>query len=194
MTSGGYDAVVLAGGSARRLGGVDKPALVVGERSLLDRALAAVAGAETVVVVGPQRELPAAVVQVREDPAGGGPAAALAAGLAHVRSDRVVVLAADLPHVTSRVVDALLLAADGRDGALLVDAGGRDQVLTGVWSAAALQHAAAGRDLSGKPLRVLLAGLDVARLPVGDLGLDGWTDCDTPADLAAARSRVRGAP
>jgi len=189
-----FDAVVLAGGSARRLGGVDKPALLVGERSLLERALAAVSGASTVVVVGPMRDLPASVVQVREDPPGGGPAAALAAGLAHVRSDRVVVLAADLPHLTSRVVDALLSEADGRDGALLVDSGGRDQVLTGVWSTAALQQAATGRDLSGKPLRVLLAGLDVARLPVGDLGLDGWTDCDTPADLAAARDHAGSAP
>ncbi|MGW0901366.1 NTP transferase domain-containing protein, partial [Streptomyces goshikiensis] len=34
-----YDAIVLAGGAARRLGGVDKPALPVGARTLLDRVL-----------------------------------------------------------------------------------------------------------------------------------------------------------
>lgn len=189
-----FDAVVLAGGSARRLGGVDKPALVVGERSLLDRALAAVAGASTLVVVGPARDLPPAVVQVREDPPGGGPAAALAAGLTHVSAPQVAVLAADLPHVDTLVVSALLDAARGRDGALLVDADGRDQVLTGVWSTAALQSAAAGRDLAGQPLRALLAGLDVARLRVGELGLDAWSDCDTPGDLAAARAAARSAP
>ncbi|WP_198601894.1 NTP transferase domain-containing protein, partial [Streptomyces sp. MH60] len=40
----GYDAVVLAGGAARRLGGADKPGLRVGARALLDRVLAACAG------------------------------------------------------------------------------------------------------------------------------------------------------
>ena len=34
-----YDAVVLAGGAARRLGGVDKPGVRVGGRALLDRVL-----------------------------------------------------------------------------------------------------------------------------------------------------------
>ncbi|MZF89845.1 NTP transferase domain-containing protein, partial [Streptomyces sp. SID5643] len=32
-----YDAVVLAGGAARRLGGADKPGVRVGGRPLLDR-------------------------------------------------------------------------------------------------------------------------------------------------------------
>ncbi|MFE1500369.1 NTP transferase domain-containing protein, partial [Streptomyces albidoflavus] len=36
-----YDAVVLAGGAARRLGGSDKPAVRVGGRPLLDRVLGA---------------------------------------------------------------------------------------------------------------------------------------------------------
>ncbi|MEU7054400.1 NTP transferase domain-containing protein, partial [Streptomyces eurythermus] len=35
-----YDAVVLAGGAARRLGGADKPGVRVGGRALLDRVLA----------------------------------------------------------------------------------------------------------------------------------------------------------
>ncbi|MYQ48709.1 NTP transferase domain-containing protein, partial [Streptomyces sp. SID4985] len=34
-----YDAVVLAGGAARRLGGADKPGVRVGGRPLLDRVL-----------------------------------------------------------------------------------------------------------------------------------------------------------
>ncbi|NEC15321.1 NTP transferase domain-containing protein, partial [Streptomyces sp. SID8014] len=42
---GAFDAVVLAGGGARRLGGVDKPGLRVGGRALVDRVLAACAAA-----------------------------------------------------------------------------------------------------------------------------------------------------
>ncbi|MYU19520.1 NTP transferase domain-containing protein, partial [Streptomyces sp. SID8361] len=55
MTPGAYDAVILAGGAARRLGGVDKPALRVGGRALLDRVLDACRGAGRTVVVGPRR-------------------------------------------------------------------------------------------------------------------------------------------
>ena len=54
---GGFDAVVLAGGAARRLGGTDKPALRVDERTLLEHVVAAVAGAGRIVVVGPRRSL-----------------------------------------------------------------------------------------------------------------------------------------
>ncbi|MYY85285.1 NTP transferase domain-containing protein, partial [Streptomyces sp. SID335] len=48
---GPYDAVVLAGGGAARLGGADKPGVRVGGRALIDRVLAACSGAGTTVVV-----------------------------------------------------------------------------------------------------------------------------------------------
>ncbi|MGH8776871.1 MAG: NTP transferase domain-containing protein, partial [Jiangellaceae bacterium] len=47
-----WDAVVLAGGRGSRLGGVDKPALRIGGRTLLDTALVATAAARSTVVVG----------------------------------------------------------------------------------------------------------------------------------------------
>ncbi|WP_165840672.1 NTP transferase domain-containing protein, partial [Streptomyces scopuliridis] len=50
-----YDAIVLAGGAAKRLGGADKPGVRVGGRSLLDRVLAACEGAARTVVVGGRR-------------------------------------------------------------------------------------------------------------------------------------------
>ncbi|MDQ4138070.1 MAG: NTP transferase domain-containing protein, partial [Actinomycetota bacterium] len=43
-----FDAVILAGGRAVRLGGIDKTALEVGGRSLLESALAAVPDARSV--------------------------------------------------------------------------------------------------------------------------------------------------
>ena len=52
-----YDAVVLAGGAGRRLGGAGKPGLEVGGRTLLQWVLAAVAGAERRIVVGPDPRL-----------------------------------------------------------------------------------------------------------------------------------------
>ncbi|MEV4579027.1 NTP transferase domain-containing protein [Nonomuraea jabiensis] len=105
-----FDAVILAGGEARRLGGADKPGLTVGGRSLVEHVVAAVADARTTIVVGPERPIPA-VVFVREDPPRSGPVPALAAGLNEVTAPWVVLLAGDLPFITARHVTSLLNAA-----------------------------------------------------------------------------------
>ncbi|KUF15880.1 DUF6457 domain-containing protein [Streptomyces silvensis] len=114
-----FDAVVLAGGRAARLGGADKPGVRVGGRALLDRVLAACAGAGTTVVVAAPRPTPRPVVWARESPAGGGPLAALDAGLRRTNAQLVVVLSADLPFLRERTVHRLIAAvswADGQDG------------------------------------------------------------------------------
>ncbi|MFF8511565.1 DUF6457 domain-containing protein [Streptomyces sp. NPDC015492] len=82
-----HDAVVLAGGAARRLGGADKPGVRVGGRPLLDRVLAACRRAERTVVVGVPRPTVRPVHWTREDPPGGGPLAALDAGVRAMGAD-----------------------------------------------------------------------------------------------------------
>ncbi|GAA1186313.1 molybdopterin-guanine dinucleotide biosynthesis protein A [Kitasatospora gansuensis] len=183
-----YDALVLAGGAARRLGGVDKPGLTVGGHTLLDRVLAACPDARTVVVVGPERPTERGGLRwTREDPPGGGPVAAVAAGLGQITADRVLLLAADLPFLDTRTVERLLDALAEHDGALLVDAGGRDQPLAGAYRTTALRSALAGLgDPVGLPLRRLLAPLRLARLADPD-GVS--YDCDTWEDLELARLR-----
>ncbi|WP_273653070.1 molybdenum cofactor guanylyltransferase [Cellulomonas fimi] len=76
-----FDAVVLAGGRAQRLGGTDKGSVVVAGRALVDHALAAVADASALVVVGPPSVARPGVLTVQESPPFGGPVAGLAAGL-----------------------------------------------------------------------------------------------------------------
>ncbi|MDQ1726050.1 MAG: hypothetical protein QOK14_95, partial [Frankiaceae bacterium] len=129
-----YDAIVLAGGSSRRMGGGDKTALAVGGTPLLERVLAAVAGAGLRIVVGEARPTTVPVTWAREEPPGGGPVAALAAGLPLVRNDTVVLLAGDLPFLDLRSVEALVagVRADvGADGVVAVDDGGAPQWLCG---------------------------------------------------------------
>lgn len=104
----GYDAVVLAGGAARRLGGEDKPGVRVGGRTLLDRVLAACADATRTVVVARPRPTARPVEWAREDPPGGGPLAALDAGLRHTGAPYVLVLSADLPFLEEKTVRRLL--------------------------------------------------------------------------------------
>jgi molybdopterin-guanine dinucleotide biosynthesis protein A len=194
-----YAAIVLAGGRGARLGGVHKPGIVVAGRTLLDRVLAAVHDAAHVVVVGPPQPVPADAALVREEPPGGGPVAALAAGLAAVLHERagsaggqpefVAVLAADLPFLTAEAVTALRAAACDHDGAVLVDADGRDQHLAGVWRLTAMDRALAELgDPAGAPMRRLVAALNPARIaPLGEPNTPApWFDCDDPDDLTEA--------
>jgi molybdopterin-guanine dinucleotide biosynthesis protein A len=188
-----FAAVVLAGGRAARLGGQPKPQLDVGGRSMLATVLTALAGAQPRVVVGPPQPVPPGVVLVREEPPGGGPVPALAAGLAAVGDAEVVaVLAADLPFVTAEIVAALRERLTG-DGVLVVDDTGRDQLLLGVWRTTVLRRALHGAR-PHSPLRVVLAPLAVRRhRPPAVPGVPPpWTDCDTPAELARARAAAAG--
>ncbi|MFG2329929.1 DUF6457 domain-containing protein [Streptomyces sp. NPDC048604] len=203
-----YDAIVLAGGAATRLGGADKPALSVGGRALLDRVLAGCRTAGRTVVVGDPRPTVRAVAWAREEPPGGGPLAALDAGLRQTAADVVLVLSADLPFLgetmVRRLVDALADDTAGDtaagtagaaevDAVLAVDAGGRDQPLVAAYRSASVRRVLAAvaeehGGLAGLPLRRLTQGLRTARIAADPLAS---FDCDTWEDLAAARARIR---
>lgn len=173
--------IVLAGGAARRLSGVDKPMLEIGGKPLLRTVIDALAAAEPVIVVGPRRP---AITQVRwacEDPPGGGPVAALAAGLAALPPGvaKVAVLAGDLAAVGPSTVDRLAAAAEGADGALLVDPDGREQWLIGVWQVAPLR--AAMPELTANfPLRQVFRALRYTTVAAEPGESE---DIDTPEDL-----------
>ncbi|MET8765571.1 NTP transferase domain-containing protein [Streptomyces sp. NPDC004658] len=189
-----YDAVVLAGGAARRLGGADKPGLRVGGRALLDRVLGACADAGTTVVVAAPRPTVRPVRWAREEPPGGGPVAALEAGLRLTTAAHTVVLSADLPFLGRPTLWRLLSALQdtGADGALLTDADGRDQPLVAAYRTAALRRelgalAATHGGLTGLPLRRLTGALRLTRVPDALASFD----CDTWDDIATARARIR---
>ena len=188
---GTYDAVVLAGGTARRFGGAtDKVALEVDGTALLDRVLDGCAGARTTVVVGPRRPTHRPVSWVREQPPGGGPVAAVAAALPSVTADRILLLAADLPFFGPATAALLLRELAGEvDAAVLVDADGRDQPLAAAYRTGPLLAAlAALGDPAGLPLRRLVGGLTIRRIPDAD---GAALDCDTWEDLARARAHAR---
>jgi molybdopterin-guanine dinucleotide biosynthesis protein A len=191
-------AVVLAGGAGRRLGGVSKPTLTVAGRPMLHRVLAAVEDASPRVVVGPpELPLPPGVLLTREEPAGAGPVAAAAAGLARVpaQTSHVALLAADLPLLTAEAIHRLRRAADvpALDGAVYVDNDGRPQWLCGVWRVSALRRRlAALGDLAGVPLHTLLGDLRAGYLAATGYGPPPWWDCDTGADIRRAEEWVDG--
>jgi len=174
--------------------GSDKAAARVGGLALLDRVLRVTAAvAAQIVVVGPVRELApgtAAPHWCREDPPGGGPVAGVAAGLPLIGTERVFVLAVDLPFLTP--VALRQLAAAGAD-AVAVDAGDVPAWLLGIWRTAALREAMPAQP-AGRSWRSVVTGLDPRRVRLpGDP--PPWTDCDSPEDLTLARradDRARG--
>ncbi len=185
-----YAAVVLAGGAAARMDGRPKPVLTVHGRTLLDRVLDAVADAAPRVVVGPaDLPVPAGATLTSEEPAGGGPVAGLAAGLAVVPADaaEVAVLATDLPFLTPSAVAALREALPGHDGAMYVDDTGRPQRLCAVWRPGALRtrlHALG--EPAGQSIGRLIDGLRIAEVRAPASGPPPWYDCDTHDDLRRA--------
>ena len=191
----GFDAVLLGGGRASRVHGADKTGFTSGDATLLDRAVQASVGAQTLVVVGLRdgRVPPAGALLTREEPAWSGPVAALAAGLAIVEDAApwTLVLACDLPRAPE-AVQALLAGSgsgDGddvgerRDGLLAIDSGGRRQPLLGLYRTDALRTRLRGLradgPLEGLSLRRLLDGLDLLEVPVPD---ELCADVDTVDD------------
>jgi molybdopterin-guanine dinucleotide biosynthesis protein A len=194
-----FDALILAGGRSTRLGGEPKAALVYRGQSLLQISLCAAARARTIVVVGDDSQgigpdAGGTVRFVREKPTFGGPAAAIAAGITHLRgegtdrSEFTLVIACDMPEVAG-AVGVLVAAAStlgaGLDGVLARDGGGREQYLVAIFRTAAIEaavnaHRSSG-GVDGLSVRSLVGGLALAQT---DVPAGSTEDIDTWADAA----------
>ena len=156
-------AVVLCGGDSRRLGGgSDKTAATLGATTVLDHLLDGLPADWPVVAVGPERPTRRRVRWTRETPAGGGPVAAVAAGLALVDTELVVVLAGDMPFAAGAATHlAGTLAASlnddpTTDAVVAVDPGGRENPLLAAYRVTALRDALP-HPPANAPARSLLA-------------------------------------
>jgi molybdopterin-guanine dinucleotide biosynthesis protein A len=219
-------AIVLAGGTSRRWGGRDKTAVALAGRPVLlhvvgallpeAAALAVVAPADHPArsqVEGIARRADRPLIWTREEPPGGGPVPALAAGLAGLTSGvvpagtgggagrtdgsagrtegsaAIVVLAGDLPFARPSVPRLLAaLEGSGADGAIGLDPDGRRQPLLAAYRTAALRPRLLGPDapaLADLPLRAVLDGLILVEVPVSETEA---SDLDTPGALTAART------
>lgn len=197
-----FDAIVVSGGRASRLGGIDKTALLFDGRTLLSRSLDAVEQAGRISVVGPIAPARAGVSRTRETPLLGGPGAAVVAGLEDLRADNpapaefVVIVASDVPRVVAAVTALLdsfsplsraptidqVPRVSGSDGRVAIDSSGRRQPLLAVYRVGALWAAASEFPrVDGLSLRALLAHLDLEEFPLADTLL---ADVDEPDDAA----------
>ncbi len=201
MTGAAFEAIVLAGGRAIRLGGESKAQLEVGGTTLLARALAAVASAQGVVVVGPESEWSERVLGTQEDPAFGGPVAAVGAGTAALDAEGgdgraseapplTLVLACDMPYSAPAVASVVARAAFMSPevlGAWGTDPAGRTQPLLAAYDAVKLRARLSELDgaggLVGLSMRMITQSGEMIDVPVGV----GSEDADTWQDVERMR-------
>lgn len=182
-------AAILAGGRSRRLGGVDKSRLVVDGRTILDRQLDALSAvADDVMLVGAQADRADARCRLVPDDAPDlGPLGGLDTALRAMRDDVLLVVACDMPFVTSALFAHLLAQAKDVD-AVVPRTARAYHPLCAVYTAAC--RAVVRRHLDARQLavRTILEALRVR--VVGPEELAGLGDPDhllanvnTPAEL-----------
>ena len=187
--------IVLAGGRSSRFGS-DKLEARIDGRSLLDLAVAAVQEVATEVVVCASPEgtpvVHRSVLVARDATAFDGPLAGVATGLAALPagSDRVIVVAGDMPSVAPAVLRRLLAEiAAGADAATLADRDGRARPLPSAYRRAAAEREVPALLSSGeRRLRTLPDTLRATVVPWSawrELDPNGLSlrDIDTPGDI-----------
>jgi molybdopterin-guanine dinucleotide biosynthesis protein A len=108
----GVSAAILAGGRARRYGGADKASLSIGRARIIDRQLAAlspVANDIRIVANDAERYAGLGVRVIPDAIAGAGPLGGIYSALIDARHDAVIVLACDLPFVTTALLERLVV-------------------------------------------------------------------------------------
>lgn len=99
-------ALILAGGKATRLGGIAKHEIVIDGRTIFERQVALLTPRVAEILVSCATDI-AGYRTVRDTVAAAGPLAGIAAGLSVTRTDWLLVLAGDMPHITGDLLDLM---------------------------------------------------------------------------------------
>ncbi|MGA7836150.1 MAG: molybdenum cofactor guanylyltransferase [Acidimicrobiales bacterium] len=179
-------AILLTGGSSRRMGR-DKATLVIAGSTLAERTATLLrASVDVAVEVGPGVS---GLSWTTEDPQGAGPLAAIAAGRRALMEQRhegpALVIACDLPLLTSRLL-SFLVDYDAV-GSVVPVVHGEPQPLCAKWAPHDLDGAAALVSAGVRSLRHLTSQPDVVLLDEsawgGVIGEREFSDVDSPDDL-----------
>lgn len=191
-----WSAAILVGGRARRLGGHAKPRLPIGGRSILDRQIAALAalGAVPTLVTPDPTSYADLGLPVLPDLVDAGALGGLYTSLAHARTPWVLVLAGDMPFVTTALLQHLLDARPGWD-VVAPCTGGRWHPLCAVYGAHVASCLRSAIDAGVRRIGDALAPLhrravDDAALAQIDPAGRALTNVNTPEDLDQALARA----
>jgi molybdopterin-guanine dinucleotide biosynthesis protein A len=183
-------ALILAGGRATRMGGIDKTALVVDGETIFERQLRVLAprAAEILISVGAQDNAVFAanprLRTVTDTVIGAGPLAGVLAGLEACTTPWMLVVAGDMPHLSGDLIDRMVAVATGDIDAVGIRIDGLPEPLFCLLRVSAARPAIERRFAEGKRKASELltsSGLRVAWLE----GIDraALTNINTPDDL-----------
>ena len=105
MSERDLSALILAGGRATRFGGIAKHELVIEGRTIFERQVAVLQPRVAEIIVSGATTR--GYRTVADAVAGAGPLAGIAAGLAAARTEWLLVVAGDMPYITSAVIDLI---------------------------------------------------------------------------------------
>ena len=196
-------AVILAGGLARRMGGGDKPLLMLSGRTMLDRVVDRIGAQAHRTVLnanGDPARFASSGLPVAQDgiPGNAGPLAGILAGLEFFRDhhpdiDAMVSIAGDTPFFPDDLVETLL-GGRPEGGIALAQSGDRVHPVFGLWPVALADDLR--YFLTVEDNRKVLAFVDrhpnaSVSFPMagaGEASTDPFFNVNTPEDLAKAES------
>lgn len=184
-----FSALILAGGKASRLGGIDKSQLVIGGRTIFARQCEVLAPLVHEILVSAHDDVPG-YRTVHDAVVEAGPLAGIAAGLAAAHTPWLVVVAGDMPYLHAPLIQLMLDATREDCDVVGVRIGALPQPLVSVVHVrvrtAVEARVASGRYkasglLTDEGLRV--RWIDDAQIRAIDPELRGLFNINSPADL-----------
>ncbi|MFV1363541.1 MULTISPECIES: molybdenum cofactor guanylyltransferase [Mycolicibacterium] len=191
-TTAGLAAIILAGGASRRMGR-DKATLPWEGATLVEHMVGIVKHrCEPVfVVAAPGQALPELDAEVLRDEARGyGPLLATGRGLraaAEAGVELAFVSAVDLPLLTVELIDQLVAPAVALGADVVLPWDGRTHYLAGIYRTSLAERVDALVAAGERSMRALADTVDTQRVVMPRQR--ALTNVNTPADLAAVRSR-----
>jgi molybdopterin-guanine dinucleotide biosynthesis protein A len=178
-----FSALILAGGRATRMGGIDKSAIMIGGETIFERQVRVLAPRVAEIIVA-GKSAPSTFRAVADAVAGAGPLGGIAAGLAAAHTPWLLVVAGDMPDVSATLIDRMMAAAAEDRDAVGIRIGGLPEPLLCALRVA-VARPAVERRLAAQRLKAsaLLTddGLRVAWIE--DLDPAAVRNINTPEDL-----------
>ena len=181
--------IVISGGRSSRFGS-DKASIHLDGSTLLARQIEAIGNHLPIIIVGEDHgDKSVNITWTREEPACGGPVAALAAGLAKAppMAKVIAVLAVDMPFGVE-IITWLAREVGGEGAIIPTDFEGYPQPLCALYQVAPLKRRLVEMaPVEGKSMRELMNGLKVRLIRLGEELQYKLVDIDTPIDLEKVR-------
>lgn len=182
-----FSALILTGGTSSRFGS-DKSQALIGDHSLIENILNGMPPEVEIVIVGPRLpQISRTARFTQEEPIGGGPVAAISAGLTLIETEFVAIFATDMPFAALFLKTLIDNFPQGEDVTIPLDSQGFRQPLCALYRTNSLRRAMIDiGNVSSQSMKRLLGYLDVKELSLPGHLRRILIDVDTPSDLAQA--------